>query len=310
MQKQSSLKKCYRYRHYNLPPSFPSIAFLGDSWVLPDTPLEYLHFHNCIEIGHCLSGDGTLYIESKEYEFHAGDICFIPENIAHISKSQHNQKSTWEYIYLNPSLLFEKNFPAGKLESLLVYSPHLSKVYPRREEPYLHFLICRMFSEFHEKGPYCQDALRGLFLTLLTELYRQIPEDFTEHSTNLQIHSALLYIHKHYSKKLQIGEIAALCHLSEPHFRRKFLEVMHISPLDYINHLRIRTSCYEIYKNEKPLNLIAKDVGFITLSSFNRQFHSLLGFSPTEWRKKLSFSKEHHEIVSLEDDSTKKFFTL
>lgn len=310
MQKQSSLKKNYYYRHYNLPPSFPSVAFLGDSWVLPDTPLEYLHFHNCIEIGHCLSGEGTLYIENKEYEFHAGDICFIPENIAHISKSSFNQKSKWEYIYFNPSLLFEKNFATNKLESLLVCSPHLSKVFPHSEEPYLHFLISRMFAEFHEKGTNYQDSLRGLFLTLLTVMYRYIPEQFTEHNTNLQIHSALLYIHKHYAEKLQIGEIASLCHLSEPHFRRKFLEVMHISPLDYINHLRIRTSCYEIYRNEKPLNLIAKEVGFTTLSSFNRQFLSLLGCSPTQWRKKLTFTKDHHEIVSLEDDSTKSFFTL
>ncbi|SHJ88236.1 AraC-type DNA-binding protein [Anaerocolumna jejuensis DSM 15929] len=310
MQNQSSFKKSYHYRHYNLPLSFPSIAFLGDSWVLPDTPLEYLHFHNCIEIGHCLSGSGTLHIENIEYEFHAGDICFISENIAHISKSSLNQTSKWEYIYLNPSLLFEKNFPGGKPESLLICSPYLSKAFPHREEPYLHFLTCRMFAEFHEKGPNYQDALRGLFLTLLTVLYRHIPEQLSEHSTNLQIHSALLYIHKHYAQKLQIGKIAALCHLSEPHFRRKFLEVMHISPLDYINHYRIRTSCYEIYRNEKPLNQIAKDVGFTTLSSFNRQFHSLLGSSPTEWCRNMIFSKDHYEIVSLDDDSSKNFFTL
>lgn len=310
MQKQSSLKKRYYYRHYNLPPSFPSVAFLGDSWILPDTPLEYLHFHNCIEIGHCLSGEGTLYIENKEYTFQAGDICFIPENIAHISKSSSNQTSRWEYIYLNPSLLLEEIFPEKKLESLLLCSPHIAKVFPHSEEPYLHFLISRMFGEFHEKGPNYQDSLRGLFLTFLTVIYRHIPEQLTEHCTNLQIYSALLYIHKHYGEKLQIGEIAALCHLSEPHFRRKFLEIMHISPLDYINHLRIRTSCYEIYKNEKPLNQIAQEVGFTTLSSFNRQFHSLLGCSPTKWRKELMPSKDYHEIISLEDDSVKEFFTL
>ena len=81
---------------------------------------------------------------------------------------------------------------------------------------------------------------------------------------------------------------------------------MRIRPLDYINHLRIRIACQAIYKNEKPINEIASDVGFTTLSSFNRNFQALLHRSPSEWRKQHT---DVLEITSLEERSTQGVFT-
>ena len=50
-----------QYRHYNLPPDFPVIAFLGQCWKNPQEKISFLHFHDCIEIGCCREGKGILH---------------------------------------------------------------------------------------------------------------------------------------------------------------------------------------------------------------------------------------------------------
>ena len=85
---------------------------------------------------------------------------------------------------------------------------------------------------------------------------------------------------------------------------------MHISPLDYLNHLRIRIACQAVYQNHTPINEIAQDVGFSTLSSFNRNFHALLGCSPSEWRKKQLEEDNIVEIQSLNEEKAQKVFVL
>ena len=101
MQNRSPSSTDLQYRHYNLPLEFPSFAFLGDRWILPDHA-DSMHFHNCMEIGYCLSGHGTFYVEQKALEFSEGDICIIPENTIHISCSDSRVVSHWEYILFDP----------------------------------------------------------------------------------------------------------------------------------------------------------------------------------------------------------------
>lgn len=299
MQNQSLHKNNYFYRPYNLPLSFPTVAFIGDNWILPDTPLEYMHFHNCIEIGHCIQGKGTLYMEKKEMDFKPDDISIIAENTIHISKSGNNQHSKCEYIYFNPHLMFGDSCPTNSFD----YAPYYSNVFDAESNPHIHFLVSRMFVEYHEKKTNYKHSLKGLFLSLMIAMTRStsIHTDHIDEAGDFR--SSLTYINQNYTKKLQIKDIAKVCHLSEPHFRRIFGEVMHMSPLDYINRLRIRKSCQEIYRGEKALNEIAMEVGFTTLSSFNRQFHTLLDSSPSDWRKKIRVSEGSYEITSLEDDA-------
>ncbi len=307
MQKQSLRKNTYFYRPYNLPLSFPAVAFIGDNWILPDTPLEYMHFHNCIEIGHCIQGKGTMYVENKEIAFKPEDISIICENTLHISKSGNNEHSKWEYIFFNPHLMFDDSFVPN---NSFPYPPYFTNVFDVNSNPHIHFLVKRMFVEYHEKKANYKHSLIGLFLALMVAMTRTA----SIHTDNIEeagdIRSSLTYINQNYTKKLQIKDISKVCNLSEPHFRRIFGEVMHMSPLNYINRLRIRKSCQEIYRGEKALNDIALEVGFTTLSSFNRQFHALLGCSPRDWRKKIRASEDSYEITSLDDDATIDIFNF
>ena len=38
---------------------------------------SYLHFHDCLEIGYCVSGKGICLVEDKQYAFKKGDVEII-----------------------------------------------------------------------------------------------------------------------------------------------------------------------------------------------------------------------------------------
>lgn len=313
MQNQSSSPISLQYRHYNLPVEFPTFAFLGDRWLLTDTIYTSMHFHNCMEIGYCYSGSGIIYAERKELNFQKGDICIIPENTVHISSSHKDVASRWEYILFDPRLMF----PAGDFhqiakDSRLYYDdPQFSNVLSGNSQPLLAFLIRQMFEEFHKQELGYQDALKGLFLSFITEYLRICPDRKAngKDCQNLRIYPAILHIRSNYGQKIRVPELAGLCGLSEPHFRRVFEDIIHLAPLDYIHHLRIRQACHMLIHGDRQINEIAKDVGFKSLSSFNRQFQAVTGTSPRTWRNKNKNSIEYNQILSLDAGEHMGFFT-
>ena len=49
------------FRYYQMPAGSPILALLGQKWVQNyGNDVDYLHFHNYLEIGFCYEGDGVM----------------------------------------------------------------------------------------------------------------------------------------------------------------------------------------------------------------------------------------------------------
>ncbi len=299
------------YRHYNLPVSFPCVALLGSNWRIGNTPMPFLHFHNCIEIGHCLSGSGIITIESCDYPYKTGDFTFISENTNHSSYRTCDTESIWEYIYLDAHLMFCNILPEDFPVDILFDLNNRSGILSKEAHPDIYTILSEIFNEMHIKAANYKDSLKGLFLTLLVFVSRASTEPAVPVKSDLLIHDALRYIYANYTKKLSISLIASeCCHLSEAHFRKCFTELMHTSPLDYINLLRIQKACQLITENELYMKEIALLSGFSTLSSFNRNFQSTLGCSPSEWKKQSLKNSEVVVLNTIEEGIAAKIFII
>ncbi len=57
-----------------------------------------------------------------------------------------------------------------------------------------------------------------------------------------QVRPALEHIRDNFAMPTKIAEIASVCHMSESHFRRLFEENMGMTPVDYLNQVRIKES--------------------------------------------------------------------
>jgi AraC-like DNA-binding protein len=106
-----------------------------------------------------------------------------------------------------------------------------------------------------------------------------------EGSEPAAIAKARRYIHAHLDDSLPLGTVAHEAGLSESHFCRLFKEATGLTLTDYVNRCRVEWAKKELLKPEKRVSEIAFEVGYQSLSQFNRSFARIVGSSPTTWRR-------------------------
>lgn len=299
------------YRNYYLPPNFPALLLSGDYWKISDVPSGRLHFHNCLEIGVCHSDSGMMEFFGQPIPFTAEDITVVPRNVPHTTYSTKGTESHWSYIYFEPSELLASMLPSTwkSLDLSLSDFPMSHYILHKADHPVIYQLTIRIIAELEEKRPGYQISAKGLFLSLFIELYRiQAMERsenpgavFKEESpdNSLVIAPALNYIEKNYMQQFSIDVLADLCHWSPTHFRRVFHDIMGTSPLDFINKTRIMKSCNLLRSTEESILEISEQVGFHSVSSFNRYFIKIMQMSPREYRKQMIQSDKREENLSI-----------
>lgn len=299
------------YRNYYLPPNFPALLLSGDYWKISDVPSGRLHFHNCLEIGICHSDSGMMEFFGQPYPFTAEDIVIVPRNIPHTTYSTKGTESRWSYIFFDPSELLGPMLPSTwkSLDLSLSDFPMSHYILPKADYPVIYQLTIRIVTELEEKRPGYLLSAKGLFLSLFIELYRIQAMERNENSgtifkeespdNSLVIAPALNYIEKNYMQQFSIDVLADLCHWSPTHFRRVFHDIMGTSPLDFINKTRIMKSCNLLRSTEESILEISEQVGFHSVSSFNRYFAKIMQMSPREYRKQMIQSDKREENLSI-----------
>jgi AraC-like DNA-binding protein len=302
-------KTIIEYRHYSLPVNFPVFLLSGNRWRISDIKSEHLHFHNCLEIGICHSDSGIMEIEGDSIPFKDGDVTCIPRYLPHTTYSSPGTSSLWSYIFFSPEELFKNLFRNSYNNfQLPLLSMKISNYILNKERyPKVYTLATTIVDELTEQNPYYKESVNGLLSSLYIELLRIYSknEEFANEETdeNLKIifviSPVLEYIYKNYMTPITIDFLAGLCHLSTTHFRRKFHEIMGTAPLDFINSTRIDEACKLLKSTEDSILSISEQVGFHSISSFNRCFSKLLGESPREWRKRVLQSEAQSAKASI-----------
>ena len=106
-----------------------------------------------------------------------------------------------------------------------------------------------------------------------------------EGSEPVAIAKARKFIHAHLDESLPLGAVANEAGLSESHFCRLFKEATGLTLTDYVNRCRVEWAKRELLKPEKRVSEIAFEVGYQSLSQFNRSFSRIVGSAPTAWRR-------------------------
>jgi len=298
------------YRPYNLPVEFPVLLLTGERWHISDQKSGRLHFHNCLEIGICHSDSGIMEFEGQPLEFYAGDIACVPRNLPHTTYSAKGCSSLWSYIFIDTDNFFWDHTALRPLLSKLSMTdiPNFQYILHSSDYPKLASLIQCSYEELKNQPAYYELSARSLLFSFLMEMLRiQDSSDIalskqktiSSSDSTLVIAPALDYIEKNYMNQFTVEQLADLCHLSETHFRRVFLQTMGTSPLEFINNTRINKACALLKTTQESILYISEQVGFHTISSFNRCFSKSMGASPREWRKQILFSEGKSEKGSL-----------
>ncbi len=108
-----------------------------------------------------------------------------------------------------------------------------------------------------------------------------------EHAEPPVITRAKEYIQEHQTENLRLGHVAKACNTSTFYFCKMFKKVTGINFTDYLSRVRIEKSKNLLLNPNLRVSEIAFEVGFQSLTHFNRVFKKILGQSPTEYRAQL-----------------------
>jgi AraC-like DNA-binding protein len=94
------------------------------------------------------------------------------------------------------------------------------------------------------------------------------------------------FIYTNYAQNIAVEELAAIIHLSRSQFERQFKKLFHLSPLKYVNKVRLHQACL-LLKGQDDITItqIALDCGFYDHSHFTKVFTREIGLPPKQYRK-------------------------
>ena len=286
-------KQLMQFRYYDIPQKEHVLAMLGEDWIRSyGEGIGYLHFHNLCEVGICRDGFGILTLDEQNYPYEPGMISVIPRNYPHTTNSEEGTKSFWEYLFLDPEQIIRAIYPENEIiQKNMLDLVNKTAIFGKSEQyPFLTGIADEIMDEMRQKGDFYTEAIQGLLSAFVFETARANKEgkDVAYSSTPGRItpiaHS-LTYVNEHFGEEIKVDTLAEECSMSETHFRRVFSEQMNMTPVEYINMVRIQRACEYMKKSDESMNSIAFRCGFITPSTFNRNFKKLIGVSPYQWKR-------------------------
>lgn len=131
---------------------------------------------------------------------------------------------------------------------------------------------------------------KALSMDIIIRLIRQnkSSEDMRPGENSMFQKTIITYLEKHLNEEITVGDMAEAMGYSESHFRALFRKVSDISPVQFLQHLRIETAQRLIRERRLTLTEIAFEVGFNSSQYFSNVFKKQVGLSPREYRSALS----------------------
>lgn len=95
------------------------------------------------------------------------------------------------------------------------------------------------------------------------------------------------FIRENQSEDLSLGQVAKAVNTSTFYFCKMFKKVTGLNFTDYLSRLRVEKAKNLLLNPNLRISEIAYEVGFQSLTHFNRVFKKIVGQAPTEYRAKL-----------------------
>lgn len=251
------------------------------------------HTHDFDELVIIVGGSGEHFINNDSYPIQAGDIFVLKGEDAHGFKNIQNL-ALFNISYRR-SFIMDLNSDIRMLagfHALFLLEPLYRKSDTFKSRLHLSYQqmlgIQTILSQLKEETERCDDGsntmIESLFLQLSVTLSRLYTSSHTHiKRTALQIADAVSYMERNYAEKINLQQLADMTHLSISHFSKIFRQVYHLSPMDYLQQIRLEKARHLLCESEFRVSEIAIACGFDNSNYFSRVFKMKHGLSPTKW---------------------------
>lgn len=150
-------------------------------------------------------------------------------------------------------------------------------------------LSMKIYRELEDRRPGYKTISTGFLLELLTFLSRYTPRNpsFEFQQVHL-LGKAVSFLESNFtSSSITLDKLSDMVNMSKRNFQRYFKKAMGTSPINYLLTLRVNKA-KELLKifPDASISEIATHTGFYDSNYFSRQFKSITGLSPRQYREK------------------------
>ncbi len=225
------------------------------------------HLHGSFELIIAVEGLLTVTVDKMQYQLTEGKAVLVfPNQVHSLHTSQHSA------------------------HILCIFSPQLIRAYSNTflsKRPKCHLFTPQPF--YVEKlqqlrGGHSELQAKGLLYSVCGEFDTGAEYyDWADHKENLLM-KIFHFVEEHYGEDCSLSALSAYTSYHSVYLSRYFKQSTGISFTDYVNRYRVNEAGYTLRNSRKKILEIALECGFESLRSFNRNFRSIMGMTPNEYR--------------------------
>lgn len=254
------------------------------------------HWHPEMEFNMVKDNPVEIYIEDRRIVLRKGEGIWINSNKMHMVRCPEGFDSATIY-----TILFLPEFIAHKSSYI-----HQKYVLPWLNDPEMCYVLFLEDIEWHKdvlkllENAYfthggqsyahelsIHNSICQAWLTMLQH-EKEVPKQVisrTERHSQDRIKTMIEFIQENYTEHLTLYQIADAAHVSKSECIRCFKKNLDMTPIQYLTEYRMETAARLLISSSDTVRRIAEHCGFDDVSYFSKQFRTLHGVTPSEYRR-------------------------
>ncbi len=224
------------------------------------------HFHRTFEFIFVSEGTLSMTINGQNYYLHKNEMAFIFPNQLHSFDTKEHSRIV---------LLI---FPHEMIESFYKKYQNMvpeSNVISYKTAPYEKFEFKNIYD--------CKSFLYQMCGQLIQQT------EFISYSSGIDrkslLYKLLNYVQEHYEETCTLAQATKQLGYDYTYLSKFFQEKMSMPFTSYLNQYRISQACFLLHNTKESISAIAMKCGYDTIRTFNRNFKSFTGVSPSEYKR-------------------------
>ena len=251
-----------------------------------DRKIVDLHYHDEIELLQVISGEFTCIAEGERYTARAGEVIFIRSGVPHATECLAGTRISLVQFK-------ESAFMDTEIRRIIRYSLKLRDL---SEDPVRIIRSAELFDEINYmlKEQAAEDRAYEIFIKasvikIIGILYRLCilsdAEQIYESEKTEKVLPILSYINDNYKYPITLAEASAVLGFDQSYFCRIFKSAIGTTFTEYVNFVRVCKAEKLLGKTGMSILEISSDIGFSSVSYFNRVFKKYRNCSPSHYRR-------------------------
>lgn len=247
------------------------------------TEKYFEHQHHRIEINYVKKGSCIIQLQNESISFNEDDLMIICPDVTH-SFQAGSEGCTLMQLEFLPEV-FEDFTDILVVKELDVFTPlglfsssnSLIKIINNVR---IMRTIQRIVTELNTQKSYYDYLVLMYYAELLILIYRHVDETYLPLCSNPAMSKSIRFMRENFKNDISIKDVADESQISERYLRKIFSEYLNLSPIEYLNQIRINHAIELLRISELSVKEVCYECGFQSPQYFSRIFKKQVGVNP------------------------------